>query len=619
MNTLGTGPSTGLTTSLGGFAERTPPAQPVGFGALLAALVGLVIRPASAGDAPDATNTADAMEATAQADSTDSADATHGNPAGNGPAGTASDGRTDAGWTADAAVSGAVNAAAQTPLVPGTTTPARSGNPPTAGTTASADDPTVGGSAVGPTGKLSRSPGASGQPSPPADGRQVAASPDASGETGPSDALAAAGGSPLASPKRTESGTRREDPSRHESSTVHQQVAEPGTPANMAAVGSAAVASASAAVAPPAGAADRQANGDDATRNTSRRPAFIPETSSPGPQASPAALHAISTARTQWVKETQPTTQTRTTAQAQATTQPQSSLAGTADAHAGARAWLGAAREVVSRNTLADGTFATAPAHGRGDAPAGQLLRHTAAHGYTAAMQPQGPSVTTAPLAAGNGQAAANGGLDEGGAQSDARSRDRRPDVPEAARAGGSGASSHAQDATATAAGRPLAHAPARGGAPTLSGPGGLASTQAQHVDRVIHAQEASAARPAHQVTLNVEDGDGVATRVKVALRGVGVTAQIDTGVVAATELQARTGELRRALDRHGLRAEAVQIRPLAAEAAAAGAERHAGTAGSHTSGQNEGRAQSQHRRPDAQHQPQDRRSRRGRNEEEAS
>lgn len=630
MNTLtGTGQPSQATPTLSGFAQRTPPAQPVGFGALLAALMGLVIKPAGpatpagapdaavsdgGNDAPDvagaADDTAGSVDGAAAPADNGAQPAVHAASGGAGRNGqSASDGRLESGTTGphetvpvpDAASAAAAEGAARSEdgakLV---------GNAPQGGEERlpggrrTAVDNQGAGNADAQTAPANDAGRAARHAAVPGDDDTSTADPPASrpghpfgtekrdGHAASAQAPAHLVVVPTATAQPAPVVVVSNAPATDAKNRPAQNDAGRGTPAGrFSTLGLPLAADAPATAKPGAGAANAAAT-SRARRETPGSPAHERVDAAPGQPAKAGSLSAAGGSA--------PVTATQK------------------EAHA----WLHAAREVVSRQALA-GDGAAGPATSQSRDACTSPPAQAAFSGTAGRHAGQPGSSGAAAYTAGSPSASANSVLDDAGSgsESDGHARDRRTDALEGARADASANGSSRAPNVAPTGVRGATSAPGR--APSVPGASaGTASMQARHVERIAHVQEAQAARPPHQVTLHVEDAQGVASRVKVALRGAGVQTQIDTGVVAAGELQARTGELRRALDRHGLRAEGVQIRPMVSDPAAAGVDRHAGTAGGHTPGRNGGRAQSDGR-PDAQQQPQDRRPRQGRDEKEAS
>ena len=82
-----------------------------------------------------------------------------------------------------------------------------------------------------------------------------------------------------------------------------------------------------------------------------------------------------------------------------------------------------------------------------------------------------------------------------------------------------------------------------------------------EHID-VLHDQ--AAAQPVSSMVLNVDDGNGGTDRIRVDVRGASVASTIDVrDQRAATEMSARTDELARALESHGLESDAVRVRTV--------------------------------------------------------
>jgi hypothetical protein len=126
---------------------------------------------------------------------------------------------------------------------------------------------------------------------------------------------------------------------------------------------------------------------------------------------------------------------------------------------------------------------------------------------------------------------------------------------------------------------------------PALAGrsvAGGGAAPQAQgvfgvdvaaRVARVLELQEGASARPLSSILLRLDNPAGGEDRIRVDLRGTSVDARLDLNDPAeAQRLGARIGDLRQALERQGLEADALRIRatgvarPDAAEAVRAAA-----------------------------------------------
>jgi hypothetical protein len=78
----------------------------------------------------------------------------------------------------------------------------------------------------------------------------------------------------------------------------------------------------------------------------------------------------------------------------------------------------------------------------------------------------------------------------------------------------------------------------------------------------VNELQDAIAAQPLSRVMLNVEGENGDSARIRMGVRGGSVGATIDmSNPVAARALEARIGDLQRALERQGLEPAALRVR----------------------------------------------------------
>jgi hypothetical protein len=90
------------------------------------------------------------------------------------------------------------------------------------------------------------------------------------------------------------------------------------------------------------------------------------------------------------------------------------------------------------------------------------------------------------------------------------------------------------------------------------------ATTTVDRAERIERMHDAWRARPLQSLTLQVEDADGAAHRIRVDLRGDAVAADIATGDInRASQLHARLGDLRQRLGEHGFEPAALQVRPL--------------------------------------------------------
>jgi hypothetical protein len=102
---------------------------------------------------------------------------------------------------------------------------------------------------------------------------------------------------------------------------------------------------------------------------------------------------------------------------------------------------------------------------------------------------------------------------------------------------------------------------------------GGFGVDVAARVARVLEMQEGASARPLSSILLRLDNPAGGEDRIRVDLRGNSVDAQLDLQDPAeAQRLGARIGDLKQALERQGLDAEALRVRastlrPDAAEA----------------------------------------------------
>jgi hypothetical protein len=84
----------------------------------------------------------------------------------------------------------------------------------------------------------------------------------------------------------------------------------------------------------------------------------------------------------------------------------------------------------------------------------------------------------------------------------------------------------------------------------------------AARVARVLALHDAAAETPTTGMTLMLEDVDGATARIRLDVRGNSVGARIDVAdAKEATDLGNRIGELRRALERHGLDPAGVSVR----------------------------------------------------------
>ncbi len=100
-------------------------------------------------------------------------------------------------------------------------------------------------------------------------------------------------------------------------------------------------------------------------------------------------------------------------------------------------------------------------------------------------------------------------------------------------------------------------------GASAVAGP-----DQASRVAHIDALGQQAAAQPMSSMVLTMDDGNGGTDRIRVDVRGSSVASTIDVqGQQAAAELSARTGELARALESHGLESESVRVRAMAATA----------------------------------------------------
>jgi hypothetical protein len=109
-------------------------------------------------------------------------------------------------------------------------------------------------------------------------------------------------------------------------------------------------------------------------------------------------------------------------------------------------------------------------------------------------------------------------------------------------------------------------------GASAVAGP-----DQASRVAHIDALGQQAAAQPMSSMVLTMDDGNGGTDRIRVDVRGSSVASTIDVqGQQAAAELSARTGELARALESHGLESESVRVRAMAATAPSADALRSA-------------------------------------------
>ena len=93
------------------------------------------------------------------------------------------------------------------------------------------------------------------------------------------------------------------------------------------------------------------------------------------------------------------------------------------------------------------------------------------------------------------------------------------------------------------------------------------APDQASRVERIDTLAAQAAAQPVSSMVLTMDDGNGGTDRVRVDVRGTSVASSIEVrDQQSAAELSARTGELTRALEAHGLEADSVRVRAVAAE-----------------------------------------------------
>ncbi len=603
----GPSPSTRKTTSLEGFAARTPPAQPVGFGALLAALVSLVIKPAAVDPEAAATATTEGGEPGAEG----------GEPGAKG---------VSAAGIAYPGIPGLAGAGGVAPT-PGVSGAPAEGVPAMAANAkaAAGTDNTGGGrDAASPRNAAAGNGNAA---------RENAALPETAVSQDPANATPEPAHSRAARPRHA---AEAKEGDREAAATL----TSPATPATLASPASPATPVASAV---PTFQGPGVARGGKADAKPADTGGTMPETarttraagwpsteresvgrSTRRAAGGEGAVHGHREADAVLRPVSGPVPGRDGSSARQSAGSPaggttagfhEGRAAGNgtmADGRAEAGVRLHAARQVVtglSANGVSSGD-ASQPQ----DIPPTPPMPHSVAHDGAAVPRP--PATQHGATAYAAVQAGADGTQDGNDARTDAHPRDRGTD-------GGDGA--RAEMSTARGAEAPAFGAARTGSRSFAQGPmapgrtDAAPSMQAHHVDRIAHVQDAQAARPPHQVTLHVEDADGVTSRVKVALRGVRVGAQIDTAVAAAGELRARTGELRRALDRHGLRADGVQIRPIASDPVPAAVnDRHAGAAGGHAQGRDDGRAPS-HGRPDGQRRHQDRRPGEGRDQKEAS
>ncbi len=121
---------------------------------------------------------------------------------------------------------------------------------------------------------------------------------------------------------------------------------------------------------------------------------------------------------------------------------------------------------------------------------------------------------------------------------------------------------------TQAAANEPLA-APfvpsARGAGSVAPVNAAVGPDQASRVGQIDALQEQVAALPVSSMVLNIDDGKGGSDRIRVDVRGAGVSSTIDVhDQQVASELSARTSELSRALESHGLASDGVRIRAVA-------------------------------------------------------
>ena len=112
---------------------------------------------------------------------------------------------------------------------------------------------------------------------------------------------------------------------------------------------------------------------------------------------------------------------------------------------------------------------------------------------------------------------------------------------------------------------QPVAFVPSARGASAVAPTGTVAGPdQAARVGQIDALQEQAASRPVSSMVLNLDDGNGGTDRIRVDVRGVGVSSTIDVrDQQAASEMATRTGELARALESHGLESDGVRIRAV--------------------------------------------------------
>ena len=94
----------------------------------------------------------------------------------------------------------------------------------------------------------------------------------------------------------------------------------------------------------------------------------------------------------------------------------------------------------------------------------------------------------------------------------------------------------------------------------------------AERAARILELQDGAAAGPLSHVMLRVDNPSGGEDRIRVDLRGSSVDAQIHMSNAGEAErVNARLGELRTTLERHGLEAESLNVRSTATGKAEAG------------------------------------------------